>query len=187
MAGKSKAARALAKRLAHEQLERLAGGTVSLFLWPTKLSDRDVAREEVRAEDYGVWVTRPQYKTGERVYCSPLCIIRSQGYDFYLTLPELRAPAYWQKREGKPDDGPFCPQCWESEEKVMRLHPGEISLAHHGGPLSFERLRQSQHRPAGVVAQRGTVPSSAAAELKTDVPRPTLPTSVAYVCILYGI
>jgi hypothetical protein len=27
MAGKSKAARALAKRLAHEQLEQLAGGT----------------------------------------------------------------------------------------------------------------------------------------------------------------
>jgi hypothetical protein len=37
MAGKSKAARALAKRLAHEQLERLAGGTVSLFLWPPTL------------------------------------------------------------------------------------------------------------------------------------------------------
>ncbi len=33
MAGKSKAARALAKRLAHEQLER----TVSLFLWPPTL------------------------------------------------------------------------------------------------------------------------------------------------------
>lgn len=84
MAGKSKAARTEAKRLAHENLERLAGGTVTLFLWPTKLSDRDVPREET---DDG-WVTRPEYKTGGRVYCSPRCIMRSQGFDFHLSLIE---------------------------------------------------------------------------------------------------
>ena len=37
-------------------------------------------------------------------------------------------PAYWQKREGQPNDGPFCPQCWDSEEKEIRLHP-----LHNGG------------------------------------------------------
>ena len=36
---------------------------------------------------------------------------------------EFREPAYWQKREGQPDDGPFWPQCWESVEKRCRLHP----------------------------------------------------------------
>jgi hypothetical protein len=37
-------------------------------------------------------------------------------------------PAYWQKREGQPNDGPFCPQCWDSEEKVIRLHAEQGSL-----------------------------------------------------------
>jgi hypothetical protein len=32
-------------------------------------------------------------------------------------------PVYWQTREGQPNDGPFCPQCWDSEEKVIRLQP----------------------------------------------------------------
>ena len=41
---------------------------------------------------------------------------------------EFRAPAYWQKREDQPDDGPFCPQCWDSEEKRIRLHPTQDGL-----------------------------------------------------------
>src|SRR5882724_7202181 len=41
---------------------------------------------------------------------------------------EFRSPAYWQTRDAKPDDGPFCPQCWDSQEKRIRLHP-----LHNGG------------------------------------------------------
>ena len=37
-------------------------------------------------------------------------------------------PAYWQKREGQPNDGPFCQQCWDSEEKAIRLQPTQDGL-----------------------------------------------------------
>ena len=36
--------------------------------------------------------------------------------------------AYWQKREGQRDDGPFCATCWGSDEKQMRLHPTQSGL-----------------------------------------------------------
>lgn len=35
-----------------------------------------------------------------------------------------RQPAYWQEKDGQ-TDGPFCPQCFDSTDKVIRLQPTE--------------------------------------------------------------
>lgn len=36
-------------------------------------------------------------------------------------------PAYWQEKDGQ-RDGPFCPQCYDSAGKVIRLQPAESGV-----------------------------------------------------------
>jgi len=36
-------------------------------------------------------------------------------------------PAYWQEKDGQ-RDGPFCPQCYDSTQKVIRLQPAEAGV-----------------------------------------------------------
>lgn len=33
-----------------------------------------------------------------------------------------RAPAYWETREDGSTDGPFCQRCWDTTNKLIRLH-----------------------------------------------------------------
>lgn len=85
--------------------------------------DRDYAEAELKAKLVDVLEQTSEARTA-------ILSLQEQVRDLQAKLDtrasmHYRHPAYWQRREGQPDDGPFCAQCWGSAEKRIRLQPAE--------------------------------------------------------------